>query len=302
MQDLKARLCEPDITTETAFTSFKAAVMANSAVVRGNGPPPPPTLTSPKDAAVLIPNLPTTTTRRPTSSKGERPNSRGKDGSSSTSASNANTARKDSSKSGAPTPRASPLTEDTTPSTQPTPPALPKTFSIPLIKEIVSYASRTVFQHFQLYRAVFNPKHFRPRKNLLIERLLIETVVPERIELDTGIDLSAEERKSKAAADYQLQSRSAESKQSADIWTASDDGATGAMRTQPTSPTQVEEDELPTDEISILVRQHMAKAREQLQQLLVENEKQFDAKLKSLEAKLHPPPPASKTSISNKKK
>jgi hypothetical protein len=267
MQSLKSSLQDPTVTTESAFQSFKTLVMANSAVVRTSVAVPTPAPT-PAPLTVAVPPSPNTRGARPMSSKGapDRPGSSGK---------GKDSAR--SSKSFALTPR------DDAPPASPVVPTTPKTFTLDTIKQVVEYATRTYFQHFQLVRAVFCPTHFRPRKNIIIERLLVETVVPDQFELDQAVDLQQEEQKRKELADRPATAAGQEEKsQTAEIWSNEEHTA---RSTRPTTAAAAEED-LPQDDISVLVHQHMLKARAQLQQLIADNEKQLDAKLKGLEQRI----------------
>lgn len=281
MTTLKSHVCDSRLTMEDAFQSFKESVLGNSAVVRGKQPTPPPTDVP---AIAIAPTTPTSSRApgsasgaRPTSSKGtERPNSRGKESS------------RTGGKSGTVTPRVG--EEPTTVPAPPPAPILPRTFSVPIMKQITEYATRTYFQHWRLYRAVFDATQFRPRRHLLVERLRVETVVPDSFRLDDAVDLGqvradtaaaiAASAAAAAAVAAASESDSKEEKEDGESFGGSrpDTAAAG-------TPSDLDTP-LPDDELSQLVHQHVRKARQQFRALLDANEAQMDARLRAVEQRL----------------
>jgi hypothetical protein len=326
MQALKADLQQPGVTKESAFEFFKTRVLANSSVVRGAKLAESTAAITP---APVVPAISisvtgasspshragqsTASTRPGSSHKAtdpSRPGSRGGNaqnlaaaaaGSQGAAAtSSPNSAR---GKSGAVTPR-TPNAKDAAAhedalaaaaaaaAAAAEKPLLPKTFPLEMMKSITEYVTRTYFGHFHLTHAVFNPAHFRPRKNLLIERLLVETVVAvpaggREGDLDQAVDLGALEEEQARKREY-LEQHKGETDQKeekthggrAEIWTRSE----SARSTRP--PTASQQDPEPTDEISLMVKAHMVKARQQLQQLLTEHERNLDARVRTVEAKV----------------
>jgi hypothetical protein len=334
MQALKAELQQPGVTKESAFESFKTRVLANSAVVRGAKlaestaaitPVPVVPAISISVTGASSPShragQSTTSTRPGSSHKAtdpSRPGSRGGvtqlaagGNQSAANASSPNSAR---GKSGAVTPRTPSAKEAAAAAHEEALAAaaaaaaaaaeaaekarVPKTFPLEMMKSITEYVTRTYFGHFHLTHAAFNPAHFRPRKNLLIERLLVETVVGfppggREGDLDQAVDLGALEEEQARKREYlEQQQHKSETDQKeektqngrAEIWTRGEENGGTARSTRP--PTASQQDPEPTDEISLMVKAHMVKARQQMQQLLAEHERTLDARVKTVEAKI----------------
>ena len=153
---------------------------------------------------------------------------------------------------------------------------------------------------------------FRPRTNVVVERLLVETYVPDRYaNLDAAVELGAhrqrlqQQQQQRLLQQQQMQqlqqqqqeeSKRKETEESKEQW--ADDGASstgaqsrtgtapGANPSRPMSPLDAEASLADDDDIGLLVRQHMRKARAQMLALIQDNEKTLDAKLRSIEAKV----------------
>jgi len=155
------------------------------------------------------------------------------------------------------------------------------------------------------------PQLFRPRTNVVVERLLVETYVPDRYaSLDAAVELGAhrqrlqQQQQQRLLQQQQMQqlqqqqqeeSKRKETEESKEQW--ADDGAStgaqsrtgtapGANPSRPMSPLDAEAALADDDDIGLLVRQHMRKARAQMLALIQDNEKTLDAKRRSIEAKV----------------
>jgi hypothetical protein len=187
-----------------------------------------------------------------------------------------------------------------------------RSFSLETIKQLTEYATQTLFQHYKLYRAVFGgPAVFRPRTQVVVERLLLETPIPDAypsleyaLELGAGSASSAagqqgqqqqgEESKRKQSAAEEKGHASDEKEQASAAW---DDGSRLAppssvqqngsgSGSRPLSAATSDAPLDDSDEIGVLVHQHMSRARSQMLQLLQDNASALDAKIKQVETRL----------------
>jgi hypothetical protein len=179
-----------------------------------------------------------------------------------------------------------------------------RSFSLETIKQLTEYATQTLFQHYKLYRAVFGgPAVFRPRTQVVVERLLLETPIPDAYpSLEYALELGSssvsqqqqtEESKRKQSAAEEKGHVSDEKEQAAAAW---DDGSRlgppssqlngNGSGSRPLSAATSDAPLDDSDEIGVLVHQHMSRARSQMLQLLQDNASALDAKIKQVETRL----------------
>ena len=181
----------------------------------------------------------------------------------------------------------------------------PRTFSLDNIRALTAYATSGYFQHYRLYQAVFNQRLFRPRKHTVVERLRVETVIPDGYpSLEWAVELGAvraaqqqqlqaqqqqaEESKQKAAAERGAERKEESKDGGVQRWSAAGSSrpASAAFPGADRSASRLDGVSDDSDEIGVLVRQHMAKARAQMLALIQDNDKLLDAKLRAVEQKV----------------
>jgi len=326
MCSLHVGLADRNISMEDAFANFKKQVMANAAVTRKQTQQPPAAAAAqPATPGGAVPSLSisspagarsggSTTLQRPLSRNGNK-------GSTNSPAISARTAAKNPTtpRSGAQQFSSSSVAADGTSdgdaglqsspsSSSSSSPS--KAFSLDVIRQLTEYVTSGLLQHYRLYRAVFGGPHvFRPRTQTVVERLLLETPVPDAYpSLEYAVELGAvrqaqqaaqqlEEAKRKesaAASDekstlhipsHGLSSAGSDEK---DPWGRVSPALGSASTSRPLSaapsdaPSALEDG----DEIGLLVHQHMSRTRTQMMQLLQDNANTLDARIKQVESKL----------------